>query len=73
MKPSTLVGIILGIIVATSIVTQFIQSQRFMQQGPRFTAIDGQALCQRIQRLEQTSGFTPGSCDYPATPTPQGQ
>jgi len=29
------------------------RSQAFMNVGPRFTARDGQELCERLQRLEQ--------------------
>ena len=71
MKTTTLVGIALGIIAAASITTQFIQSQRFMQKGPRFTAQDGQHLCERIQHLEQASRLTPGPCHYYSLPAPQ--
>lgn len=53
------------------------QISRFMQQGPRFTAQDGQALCERVKALEERvkalkerpqgyrdAGKTPMSCDY---------
>jgi hypothetical protein len=39
----------------------------FVNAGPRFTADDGQALCLRIQALEQRlygSGETSGPCEY---------
>jgi len=34
--------------------------QEFVAQGPRFTAADGQALCERIQKLEPQ----PQPCAY---------
>ncbi len=39
---------------------QLDQANRFIQQGPRFTAADGQALCERIQKLEPQ----PQPCAY---------
>ena len=42
----------------------------FMAQGARFTAQDGQDLCERVRALEERSygfkdaGKTPMSCDY---------
>ena len=39
---------------------QLDQATRFIQQGPRFTAADGQALCERVQKLEPQ----PRPCRY---------
>lgn len=39
---------------------QLDQANQFIQQGPRFTAADGQALCERIQKLEPQ----PQPCAY---------
>ena len=42
----------------------------FIRQGARFTAADGQALCERVRALEAASygyrdaGKTPQVCDY---------
>ena len=36
------------------------QVKQFQSKGPRFTAIDGQALCERIQKLEKE----PKPCYY---------
>lgn len=36
------------------------QISQFASKGPRFTAIDGQALCERVQKLEQE----PKECPY---------
>ena len=42
----------------------------FVRKGPRFTAQDGQALCERVRALEATSygyravGKLPLTCDY---------
>jgi len=44
--------------------------QSFVAQGPRFTAADGQVLCERVKALEAASygyrdaGKTPLACDY---------
>ena len=49
---------------------QLEQMNRFAAQGPRFTAQDGQALCERVRALEATSygyravGKLPLTCDY---------
>ncbi len=29
------------------------QVKKFQSKGPRFTAVDGQALCERVQKLEK--------------------
>lgn len=34
--------------------------KQFQSKGPRFTAQDGQALCERVQKLEQE----PKPCEY---------
>ena len=39
---------------------QTAQIEKFMQKGPRFTAQAGQALCERIQKLEPQ----PQPCEY---------
>lgn len=36
------------------------QVQKFQSKGPRFTTMDGQALCERIQALEKE----PKPCEY---------
>ena len=44
--------------------------QSFVAAGPRFTAADGQVLCERVKALEAASygyrdaGKTPLACDY---------
>lgn len=49
---------------------QLEQAQQFMAQGPRFTAQDGQALCERVRALEARSygfegaGQMPTACHY---------
>lgn len=37
--------------------------ESFMHKGPRFTAADGQALCERVQKLEPQ----PQPCRYAPT------
>lgn len=39
---------------------QLDQMERFAAKGPRFTAQDGQALCERVRALEAT----PAPCRY---------
>lgn len=49
---------------------QLDQANRFIQQGARFTAQDGQVLCERVKALEampygyRDAGKTPLACDY---------
>ena len=44
--------------------------EKFVSKGPRFTAQDGQALCERVRALEERlysnrdAGKTPLACDY---------
>lgn len=63
-------GILLGGVFAGSLFFQALQLYRFVQQGARFTAQDGEMLCQRIRALEQASygyrdaGKTPAICEY---------
>ncbi len=52
-----LIGLLLFIAVLP-LGFQFWKSWNFQQQRPRFTAEDGQALCERVRALEQESiGF----------------
>lgn len=57
-------GIFIGLIVSISIVFQIGQFYRFIQAGPRFTAHNGQELCERIQKLEQQVQVAIRPCDY---------
>lgn len=65
-------GIALGALFAASLGFQAWQVGRFVQQGARFTAQDGQALCERVRVLEARSygyrdaGQTPQPCRYGA-------
>lgn len=49
---------------------QTARMDRFMAAGPRFTAKDGQELCERVRALESASygyrdtGKVPLSCEY---------
>lgn len=58
------------IFVAFSVTFQGWQVLKFVNAGPRFTAIDGQELCERVRTLEQQSygyrdaGKKPLACDY---------
>lgn len=57
--------IVIGLVVA-----QAAQYNRFMSRGPRFTAYDGQELCERVKLLEEASyefhdkGLPKLPCDY---------
>lgn len=53
-------GICFGILFAGSLLFQAWQLYRFVHAGARFTANDGQALCERIQKLEPH----PATCQY---------
>lgn len=62
------------LIVFSSLLFQAWQIYRFISAGPRFTATDGAALCQRVRALEQHSygyqhaGLQPLPCDYATRP-----
>lgn len=63
-------GSVLGALFAASLLFQAWQLWRFVHQGARFTAADGQALCERVRTLEEMSygfkdaGKTPLDCNY---------
>lgn len=53
-----ILGIILGIAISISMLFQYKQWSDFKNAGKRFTAVDGQELCLRVQQLEEHSyGF----------------
>lgn len=56
----TVIGIVLGALVSASLAFQLWQLHQFINAGPRFTADDGQALCERVAALEQH----PIPCNY---------
>lgn len=66
--------VVLGIILIVSLSVQFYSFYRFKSVGARFTAQDGQNLCQRIQILEyysigfKQSGIPKMECNYYPTP-----
>lgn len=61
-----------GVILMFMIAYQLIQDSQFIKKGPRFTAYDGQELCERVKRLESESyGFKDSNlqqlpCNYAA-------
>lgn len=55
-----LFGIMLAVIVSLSLCFQIWQVYRFINAGARFTAADGQSLCERVAQLENP----PGECHY---------
>lgn len=63
-------SVIIGVIFSLSLVFQVWQLYRFVNQGARFTAADGQELCERVLRLEEVSygykdsGRKPLTCNY---------
>ena len=56
----TVAGILLGMTFSLILVFQAWQLWRFISAGPRFTAADGQALCERVAAMEQP----PMPCHY---------
>lgn len=64
-----LIGLLLALVV-TPMGFQLWQIWNFQQQGARFTAQDGQQLCERVADLERRSygyrdaGKMPLTCDY---------
>lgn len=59
----TVIGIALGAMVSASLAFQIWQLHQFVNAGPRFTAADGQKLCERVAALEQH----PMPCNYEGT------
>lgn len=65
-----IVATLLGLFVSGSLVFQLWQLYNFINAGPRFTAQDGQELCERIRALERYSygyrdaGKSSVPCDY---------
>ena len=57
-------GIVLGVLFSASIAFHGWQIYRFVNAGPRFTAYDGQRLCERVAALEEASGHRVGSCRF---------
>jgi hypothetical protein len=55
---------VIGGVFLLSVLFQFWTFYRFVNQGPRFTAADGQALCQRVQALERQSSAQISPCPY---------
>lgn len=53
-------GMVLSIIISISVGIQMWQFYKFVNAGARFTAADGQALCERVAKLENP----PGKCNY---------
>lgn len=49
-----------GVVMLLSVAFQVWQAWSFMNAGPRFTAQDGQALCERVAKLEPQ----PQPCRY---------
>jgi hypothetical protein len=44
--------VLLAIVVAAMVGFQVVDYLRFRTAGPRFTADDGQSLCERVQRMD---------------------
>lgn len=55
--------VVIGVALAASLVFQAASFYRFKSAGKRFTADDGQALCERIAALEERAGRA-GACRY---------
>lgn len=55
MTRIVIVGVLLGAVVSASLVFQAWQLWAFVNAGPRFTADDGQVLCDRVRALEGLS------------------
>lgn len=62
-----LIFIALFMALVTFQIIHYVQFQdevtRWVNKGPRFTAFDGQALCERVQKLEKS----PSPCRYVST------
>lgn len=69
-KLKEIIPYIFGILFVISVGFQFSHHRQFINKGPRFTANDGQELCERVRALELDSyGFKDKGrqlipCDY---------
>jgi len=52
--------LVLGAVVTVMMIFMMLDYFLFRHQGARFTATDGQALCERVQALESS----PAPCQY---------
>lgn len=55
---------VFAVLFVASLGFQGWQLYKFMNAGARFTAKDGQELCERVRFLEQQSGRIAASCPY---------
>lgn len=58
------VMVVFGILFVASLGFQGWQLYRFANAGARFTAKDGQELCERVATLERQTGRPPAACAY---------
>jgi len=64
-KVSSIITYIITIVLLLSVSFQFYYYNKFMSKGPRFTAYDGQELCERVKRLEDRNSLSiQMPCDY---------
>ena len=57
-------GVVLGVVISISLVLNAYQVWKFISAGPRFTAYDGQELCERIAAHERFHGLPANPCKY---------
>lgn len=69
-KLRQIIPYIFGVVLFAMIAFQFYHYNQFIAKGPRFTAFDGQELCEKVRELEAVSyGFKDSgkpqlTCDY---------
>lgn len=55
-------------LLAVGAIAQIWQWYGFVNAGPRFTALDGARLCERIATLERRDGIPAGPCPKATAP-----
>lgn len=63
-KLKEIIPYIFGILFVISTAFQFYHYSLFINKGPRFTAYDGQELCERVRMLEIRDTHINIPCDY---------
>lgn len=71
MTKRNIIDLVFTVLLFCSLTTHFYfyyefqeRTQKFMSVGKRFTANDGQSLCERISVIEVMNGLEAASCLY---------
>lgn len=64
-KVSSVITYVIAIVLLLSVSFQSYHYNQFVNKGPRFTAYDGQELCERVQKIEERVPLSVRlPCDY---------